>query len=104
MSGSGSGASSSDETSTGYLAQHPLFDQIPALRGDICLPDYTSLGEGELQSINAWLGPAGTVTPLHYDPHHNLLSQVSDLPSSQSLCTDHFADFYTEFQSQNHLP
>lgn len=59
-----------------YLAQHPLFDQIPALRSDILTPEYCCLGEGEMQAINAWLGPAGTVTPLHYDPHHNLLAQV----------------------------
>lgn len=59
-----------------YLAQHPLFDQIPNLREDILIPDYCAASGGELQSINAWLGPIGTVTPLHHDPHHNLLSQV----------------------------
>jgi lysine-specific demethylase 8 len=26
--------------------------------------------------INTWLGPAHTKTPLHTDPHHNILSQV----------------------------
>lgn len=45
----------------GYLAQHPLFDQIPALKMDIMEPEYCSLGEGEMQSINAWFGPADTV-------------------------------------------
>ena len=60
----------------GYLAQHALFEQVPALRADIVTPDYCSLGGGELQAVNAWLGPAGTVTPLHHDPHHNVLAQV----------------------------
>ncbi|KAK1356114.1 lysine-specific demethylase JMJ30 [Heracleum sosnowskyi] len=59
-----------------YLAQHPLFDQIPELRTDIVVPDYCFTGGGELRSINAWFGPAGTVTPLHHDPHHNILAQI----------------------------
>ena len=46
----------------GYLAQHPLFDQIPALRNDIQEPAYCILGEGTIQSINAWFGPGGTVS------------------------------------------
>ncbi|KAK9736009.1 hypothetical protein RND81_04G244300 [Saponaria officinalis] len=59
-----------------YLAQHPLFDQIKELRNDVLVPDYCYAGGGELRSINAWFGPAGTVTPLHHDPHHNILAQV----------------------------
>lgn len=50
--------------------------QINELRDDICIPDYCFVGGGELQSLNAWFGPAGTVTPLHHDPHHNILAQV----------------------------
>ncbi|XP_022754290.1 lysine-specific demethylase JMJ30-like isoform X4 [Durio zibethinus] len=59
-----------------YLAQHQLFDQINELRKDISVPDYCYAGGGELRSLNAWFGPAGTVTPLHHDPHHNILAQV----------------------------
>ncbi|XP_068637498.1 lysine-specific demethylase JMJ30-like isoform X2 [Aristolochia californica] len=59
-----------------YLAQHPLFDQIQDLRKDIFVPDYCFAGGGELQPLNAWFGPAGTITPLHHDPHHNLFAQV----------------------------
>uniref|UniRef100_A0A0E0LWQ0 JmjC domain-containing protein n=1 Tax=Oryza punctata TaxID=4537 RepID=A0A0E0LWQ0_ORYPU len=59
-----------------YLAQHPLFDQIKELRGDIMVPEYCNAGGGELQKLNAWFGPDGTVTPLHHDLHHNLFAQV----------------------------
>ncbi|KAK9806685.1 hypothetical protein WJX73_008268 [Symbiochloris irregularis] len=62
--------------SLGYLAQHALFDQIPALAADIRQPEYCCLGEDDTPMVNAWFGPAGTVTPLHTDPHHNLLCQV----------------------------
>lgn len=78
-------------TITAYLAQHQLFLQLPHLRNDILIPDhcYTSppphpdphdpsraLPELDEPLLNAWLGPPGTITPLHTDPYHNLLVQV----------------------------
>ncbi|KAF7560502.1 hypothetical protein G7046_g3651 [Stylonectria norvegica] len=73
----------------GYLAQHNLFQQMPALRNDILVPDFcwTSvpghpLGGAadqpplEVPQLNAWFGPARTITPLHTDGYHNLLCQV----------------------------
>jgi lysine-specific demethylase 8 len=75
----------SSSSRIGYLAQHRLFEQVPALRRDIALPDYCALrlpsdndaegGESDPQLL-AWFGPCGTVSPLHHDPTHNLLAQV----------------------------
>jgi hypothetical protein len=72
-----------------YLAQHQLFLQLPQLRNDVLLPDHCftsppphptdrSQDQPELGAplLNAWLGPPGTITPLHTDPYHNLLAQV----------------------------
>ncbi|KAK3390553.1 Clavaminate synthase-like protein [Podospora didyma] len=73
----------------GYLAQHQLLTQLPQLCSDITVPDYCytvppghptdpSQDQPELDTpqLNAWLGPPGTITPLHTDPYHNLLVQV----------------------------
>lgn len=73
----------------GYLAQHNLFNQIPQLRNDIRVPDYcwADIPSGhpfnnkssprlEVPEINAWFGPAGTITPLHTDGYTNILCQV----------------------------
>lgn len=82
VSGSGKGADGARDTA--YLAQHQLFDQIPALRRDVMTPDYCALLLGDEEDevgaesvvMNAWFGPKGTVSPLHNDPFHNLLAQV----------------------------
>ncbi|KAL8647809.1 MAG: hypothetical protein Q9210_005339 [Variospora velana] len=90
---------SADASKLGYLAQHDLFAQIPSLRNDIAVPDYcyteppptkTAIKDAGLTAagkaapppqldeplLNAWFGPAGTVSPLHTDPYHNILCQV----------------------------
>ncbi|KFZ24247.1 hypothetical protein V502_01283 [Pseudogymnoascus sp. VKM F-4520 (FW-2644)] len=79
---------------TGYLAQHNLFSQIPALRSDILIPDvcwldpppphysspladvHAATAKLDEPLLNAWFGPGGTISPLHVDPYHNILAQV----------------------------
>lgn len=100
VEGGGGGEAEGTKQRTGYLAQHDIFAQIPSLRKDIAVPDYcyidisstTSLPSSSSSSpptpssltppppsspmLNAWFGPPGTISPLHTDPHHNILTQV----------------------------
>ncbi|KAJ2351949.1 hypothetical protein IWW50_002136 [Coemansia erecta] len=72
----------------GYLAQHNLLDHVYKLRRDFVLPDYAFVETGRRSSgnhaadtdgvaVNVWLGPRGTVSPLHYDNYDNLFAQVA---------------------------
>ena len=56
-----------------YIAQHPLFDQMPSLLADVEQPD---LMGGTAMQMNTWIGTKGTVTPLHFDSYDNFLAQV----------------------------
>ena len=69
----GGGGAAAPSAPVGYLAQHNLFEQLPRLRRDFSVP---ALCAGGVQHVNAWLGPAGTVTPLHFDSYDNVLTQV----------------------------
>ncbi|KAM3546302.1 hypothetical protein ARSEF1564_000790 [Beauveria bassiana] len=77
------------EAQLGYLAQHNLFAQIPELRNDILVPDFCwadvpghpfkpdqDKPKLDVPELNAWFGPANTMTPLHTDGYTNLLCQV----------------------------
>lgn len=57
-----------------YLSQLPL-DATPAILGsDVATPSYFSDGCSPV-SKNLWFGPAGTISPLHFDRSHNQLHQ-----------------------------
>lgn len=116
----GASPGASPDPPPGYLAQHPLFDQIPSLKADICPPPLLTDAPSDTSApppcervpasapiVSAWFGPGGTVSPLHNDPYHNLLCQVvgskyvrlydaaetaSVYPRSGSLCNNSHVD------------
>jgi lysine-specific demethylase 8 len=80
---------SSKDGDVGYLAQHDIFNQMPQLQADITIPDYCYVLSDERKTntdsfidpysqvqLNAWLGPAGTKSPLHTDPYQNIYAQI----------------------------
>ena len=69
---------------TAYLAQHDLLVRVPEL-AEACadIPPYVGRGDPRddddatpTPDRRVWLGPSGTITPLHRDPYHNLLCQA----------------------------
>jgi hypothetical protein len=60
-----------------YLAQFPIFDAIPELRRDVRPLGYYIEALRRLYTPELlWLGPAGTVTPVHFDRSQNFLVQL----------------------------
>ncbi|KAJ2081897.1 hypothetical protein H4R24_001993 [Coemansia sp. RSA 988] len=80
--------SSGSDKPCDYLAQHNLLKQAPALKRDFILPDYTQVETGRRAVsvdvddnvdgvvVNIWIGPSGTISPLHYDNFDNLFAQI----------------------------
>ncbi|MEP6635760.1 MAG: cupin-like domain-containing protein [Acidobacteriota bacterium] len=71
--------------SRNYISQFPVFQVIPQLRDDIGsldsymnIPPYypEPLATRLKKEPTLWFGPAGTVTPVHFDSAHNLLVQI----------------------------
>lgn len=58
-----------------YAAQVDLLSLIPQLEDGVKAPPLKLIVD-RLYKRNTWLGPAGTITPLHCDPYFNLFCQV----------------------------
>uniref|UniRef100_A0AC34G587 JmjC domain-containing protein n=1 Tax=Panagrolaimus sp. ES5 TaxID=591445 RepID=A0AC34G587_9BILA len=59
-----------------YLAQHALLDQLDSL-DSVPIPDYASLLPSDKDPlVNVFIGPSGTISPLHFDPRPNFFCQI----------------------------
>jgi lysine-specific demethylase 8 len=83
--------------SRNYITQFPLFREMPQLKEDIgSLDDLMNVSHPLSQRFKKhptmWLGPAHTVTPIHFDGADNLLVQIYGrkkltlIPPAQSDC------------------
>jgi lysine-specific demethylase 8 len=83
--------------SRNYITQFPVFREIPELKRDIGTLDELMNVPGPLagrfkKPPTMWLGPADTVTPIHFDGADNLLIQIHGrkkltlIPPAQSHC------------------
>lgn len=72
-----------------YLAQTDLSEALPELAE--CVPGEPPFTEaaGRVYQRSVWLGPRGTVTPLHRDPYFNLLCQVEGVKHVRLYATEH---------------
>ena len=83
-----------------YLAQNDL----PAgLLADVPIPKVCSdpsFGAGKLYNTMLWMGPAATLSPLHYDPMDNFLMQI--VGRKQVVLLSKETDSSTLYTGENH--
>lgn len=75
-----------------YMSQEFTADKFPALAGDFRRPACLDARLSVKNSL--WLGPAGTVTPLHYDLVHNLFAQIRGRKRFTLFAPEHLPRLY----------
>jgi hypothetical protein len=67
-------ASSNVDEPSYYLHRQSLDEHLPELRDDVRVPSY--LNNTAMLIVSLWMGPAGSITPIHHDFTDNLFVQV----------------------------
>lgn len=87
-----------------YLPEFPIFDHVPTLADDVGPVSPFMDFPGPLpevvrrkltRSAYLWWGPAGTVTPLHYDFPQNLLFQIRGTKRVAMFAPEDAANVYS---------
>ncbi|AFY69726.1 Transcription factor jumonji [Thalassoporum mexicanum PCC 7367] len=69
-------------------------------------PDFLDPGDGD-GKVYFWLGPAGTITPLHHDPGNLIMAQVMGrklwrlIPPYQTQWLYNYQEYYSEVDCEN---
>ena len=85
----------------GYLAQHNIFEQMPALQRDFSVPRFCSHNGRQLSRASIWFGTKSTVTLLHYDSYNNLLVQVAGYKYVILFPASETSKLYAKAESEN---
>jgi hypothetical protein len=91
---------------TPYLAQYEIFEQVPELEaGVLPLPDVCFLDDNptKFKPVQRFLflGPGGTISPLHTDPRHNLNTQIFGKKYFKLYAPEQYENLYAVGSTSN---
>jgi lysine-specific demethylase 8 len=83
-----------------YLTSYPV-ENLGPLAKDFSPPEYCPTNMRIM--LKVWIGPEGTVTPLHYDVQRNVLTQIIGRKRVVLISPRHFTDLYP-YSSFSRMP